>query len=173
MATMKPSHERFVQAYAISSNATQAYLIAFPHITNKNSANKLGSDLLANVGVKARLAEITKKSSRKTQITQELVLTNLKSISDRCLQIEPVMVKDGKETVQEQAQYICSKCDEVHTVGLYKFDAAGANKANELLGRYMAMFTDKIEHSGGVTFEDYMIQRKKRKLAAAKRGDHL
>lgn len=173
MEKLNNQQQKFCLKYIQTLDVASSYLSAYPRTQSRITASKNGSRLMKNEEVIARIAEITKKSSIKTQITQELVLKNLKNISDRCLEIIPVMIKDGKKTVQAEDKFICSKCGDVHTVGLFKFDAAGANKANELLGRYMAMFTDKVEHSGGLTFEDYILERKRRKTAAKKAGKDL
>lgn len=165
---LTPQQLEFVNQYAISSNATNAYLLAFPHITNRETAKNGAARLLKNDVVRSAIAKITKKSSIKTQITQELVLNNLKMISDRCLRLVPVLVKRGKTKVQDEEQHKCKNCGAAVPVGVFKFDANGANKANELLGRYMAMFTDKVEHTERVSFEQYVLDRKKRKLTELK-----
>lgn len=165
--------ELFCQKVTTNLEIASAYLCAYPKTQSRITASKNGSRLMKNEEVIARIAELTKRSSAKAQVSQELVLKNLLDISNRCLQVAAVMIKDGKKTVQAEDKFICSKCGDVHTVGLFKFDAAGANKANELLGRYMAMFTDKVEHSGGLTFEDYILERKRRKTAAKKAGKDL
>lgn len=55
---------RFVQGVAAHNNATQAYLDAFPHITNRASARVLAYRLLATVNVKAELAKQRAKLDR-------------------------------------------------------------------------------------------------------------
>jgi hypothetical protein len=58
-------------------------------------------------------------------LTRAYVLKNLMSVVERSLQQEAVLDEDGNAT------------------GEYKFNAAGANKALELLGRSMGMFIDR------------------------------
>ena len=40
--------------------------------------------------------------------------------------------------------------DEDTGEGVWEFDAAGANRALELIGRHLGLFLDKTEHSGSV-----------------------
>ena len=59
-----------------------------------------------------------------------------------------------------QAQPVLTPAEE--ETGEYRFDSSGANKATELIGRHLAMFTDKVqtEVSGtlqtGLTLEERM-----------------
>ena len=69
------------------------------------------------------------------------------AVAERCMTAEPVYDSDGRET------------------GEYKFNATGANKALELLGRYLALFVDVQKHDMTDSLAETI-------LAAAKlRGD--
>ena len=54
---MSPAHCKFCEHYAEYSNATQAYLFAFPG-TKYGSAKTLGSALLTNVDISEKIAEL-------------------------------------------------------------------------------------------------------------------
>ena len=122
--------ERFCREYIIDLNATNAALRAD---YSKKTARAIGSRLLTNVDIQARLSELQAKPLKKLEITAESVLQKFVEIRDRCLQEEPVYNKEGNET------------------GEYKFDAANALRANEALGKHLKLFTDKVEHSGEVS----------------------
>ena len=69
--------------------------------------------------------------SKRTEIDADYVLTSLKEVADRCLQATPVMVKgEGGKMVKS---------------GEYRFDSSGANRALELLGKHLKLFTDMLE----------------------------
>jgi hypothetical protein len=81
--------------------------------------------------IDVRLAELSKHSV----INAEYVRSKLKEIVERCMQAVPVMEKvrgEGGKT-------------ELVPTGEFKFDAGNANKALELLGKHLGMFS---EHTG-------------------------
>jgi phage terminase small subunit len=53
-------------------------------------------------------------------------------ISDRCVQGDPVLDRDGNPT------------------GEWKFDSSGANKATELIGKHLGLFRDNLNVSGSL-----------------------
>ena len=79
--------------------------------------------------VSARITElahlITENSILKNGLDRSWVISRLMSVTERCMQAEPVMDKNGDPT------------------GEYKFDSSGANRALELLGKTMRMFDAK------------------------------
>lgn len=120
---------RFVAEYLIDLNATAAAKRAG---YSEKTADKIGSQLLGKTGVAAAIDAAIKKRERKTEVTQDYVLHNLKEIVDRC------MLSDG-------------------------FDARGAAKALELLGRHLGMFTDKIKLDGALTVSGVLDELAKRR----------
>lgn len=69
-------------------------------------------------------------------VSREWVLSGIKEIAERCMQRVPVMITVGTLRVQMK--------DEEGN-GVWAFDAAGANRALELLGKNLKLFTEKIE----------------------------
>lgn len=69
--------ERFVAEYLIDLNATQAAIRAG---YSEKTANEQGSRLLANVKIAAAVAEAQAKRSKRTEITQDMVLAELAKI---------------------------------------------------------------------------------------------
>ncbi len=72
--------------------------------------------------------------SEMANVSAAYVLTKLRDVAERCMQGEPVMEFDPE-------------AKEMRPTGEWKFDSAGANKALELLGKKLKLFTDKIEHT--------------------------
>ncbi len=109
----------------MSRNATKAAIRAGYEKTN---ADVTGPRMLGNVGVKARLNELIEKQSKRLEITADKVLQDIEDCRIRCMQGEPVLDHEGNPT------------------GEWKFEAHAALKASELQGKYLKMFTDKVEH---------------------------
>ena len=123
-AKLTPKQERFVQEYMVDLNAAAAARRA--GYSPKN-ADRIAYELLEKPHIKRAVIEATKEKTEKVQLDASWVLTRFKLISDRCVQGEPVLDKDGEPT------------------GEWRFDAAGANKATEMIGKHLSMFTDKIQ----------------------------
>jgi phage terminase small subunit len=134
---LTPKQSRFVELYIVSLNATQAYKDAYG--CSEEAALRSGPRLLGNVGVGRAIATAKAARAERTAVTQDYVLANLTEVVERCLQRAPVMVRQGREMVQ-------LKDDEDRDV--WQFDARGAVASLNLLGKHLAMFTDRQELSG-------------------------
>lgn len=135
---MTPKQQRFVEEYLIDLNATQAAIRAG---YSEATANEQGSRLLANVSVAEAIAAAQGQRSQRTEITADYVLSNLTEIVERCMQRAPVMVRQGREMVQEVD-------DEGRHV--WTFNANGANKSLELLGKHLGMFKESVNITGAI-----------------------
>ncbi len=146
---LTPKQERFCQEYLVDTNGTQAAIRAG---YSENSANEQASQLLAKLNVKTRVQQLMDKRSKRTGVS-----------SDRVLQeIERLALFDPKDLVKlRTADDIANLPEDVRRaiVG-WKYDKDGMleiklvkEKALEMLGRHLKMFTDKVEHSGEVKLE--------------------
>lgn len=116
---------RFVEEYLKEPIAKSAAIEAG---YSKDTAAEKGYELIhKNSSVAQEIQKRMDKRSKKTEITADYVLTSLKSVAERCQQAEPVLDKQGNPT------------------GEYQFREAGANKALELLGKNLKLFTDKLD----------------------------
>ena len=86
--------------------------------------------LLQNPWVKAEVDRLQAKLEREGEVDAKYVIRNLKAVVERCME------SDGK------------------------FDAAGANKALESLGRTLGLFVDKKQVDGGFTHQHASIADK-------------
>lgn len=120
----------FVKFYVKSGNATEAAVKAG---YSKSTARSIASENLTKPYIKKVINQKMSEIEKKLGLSKDWVLERLASNVERCRQAEPVLDKEGNVT------------------GEYKFDAAGSNKALELLGRHYKMFTDRTEHEGTVT----------------------
>jgi len=135
---------RFCAEFITDLNGTQAAIRAG---YSKKTANEQASRLLANVSVKAEIKKLQERLSEKTEITHQWVLNRFKEISDRCIQAEPVMIRDSEGNMVES--------------GEYKFDSAGANKATEMIGKYIGFFEKDNEQKKAVLtpFSDEQVDK--------------
>ncbi|MES2355598.1 MAG: terminase small subunit [Pseudomonadota bacterium] len=127
---MTPKQKAFVDEYLKDPNATEAAKCAG---YSQKTAYSIGQRLLKNVEIQKAIEVAQAERSKRTLITADKVLERLEEITDRCMQKEQVMeMVDGKLVPS----------------GEWKFNAAGANKSLELVGKHLGMFKDRIEHSG-------------------------
>lgn len=114
----------FVDSYLKDGNATKAAIAAG---YSETSARVQGVRLLRNDNVSAEIDRVIKKAAEKTLTTAESVLSSLRNVAERCMQAVPVMKKVDGEWVE---------------TGEFRFDAAGANRALELLGKHLKLWND-------------------------------
>jgi phage terminase small subunit len=118
--------QRFVAEYLVDLCATQAAVRAG---YSEKTAYAIGHENLSKPDIAAAIAEAQAARAKRTELSQEWVTNNLREVAERCLQHQPV-VRGGEET------------------GEFTFNAVGATRALELLGRHLGMFKDRIEHTG-------------------------
>lgn len=119
MSELTPKQERFCQEYVKDLNGTQAAIRAG---YSDHTANEQAARLLANVSVKAKISALQSDLATEMNIDAKWVLERFKAISERCMQGEPILDNRGIPT------------------GEWKFDAAGANKAVEMIGKHIGFF---------------------------------
>ena len=132
----------FVGEYLIDGNGKRSATVAG---WSAKTAEVTASQLLRKPKVQALLDEARKKLQEKTEVTQEWVVKNLKEVVERCMQHEAVMEFDHveKEMVQKKGYLIDEETGKLKEVGIYEFDSAGSNRALELIGKNLGMFTEK------------------------------
>jgi phage terminase small subunit len=124
---LTPKQKRFIEEYLIDLNATQAAIRAG---YSEDTAKEIGYENLTKPHIQQLIVEAQQKRSERVQVDADWVLRRLLDISDRCMQAEPVVDREG------------------NPIGEYRFDSGGANKATELIGKHLKMFTDKTEITG-------------------------
>lgn len=89
---------------------------------SEKTARQIAEKVMREPHVQDKIKELQAEIGDKCLIDAEWVTKRFKDISDRCMQVEPVLDKDGNK------------------IGVYKFDSAGANKATEALGKMIGVF---------------------------------
>lgn len=122
-------HELFCKEYLVDLNATQAAIRAGYSV---RSARSQGHRLLTDDDILTRVKELKYKRAEELDLDAYWVLKRLMDISDRSMQVEPVMEYDHA-------------AGELVPTGEFQFDSTGANKATELIGKHVGMFDPKLD----------------------------
>jgi hypothetical protein len=128
-------HEHFCQLVSNGESATQAYIIAG---YSENGAKQGANRLLTHVDVCSRIdflrkqkeqmhSEVVSKVIEEAGITKEWIISELVENVRIAKAAEPVLDHEGNPT------------------GEYRANIPAANKALELLGSELGMFTKKVE----------------------------
>lgn len=115
---MTPRSSDFVDEYLVDLNATQAAIRAG---YSEKTAYSIGQRLLKNVEVQKMIANRMEERSKRTEITQDRVLTDIELIKQDAMRKS--FDKNGNEAMIN------------HTSAL---------KACELQGRHLQMWNDKV-----------------------------
>lgn len=119
-------HEHFAQLVANGMLPPKAY-VAVGY--SEKGAAQSASRLLKDADVAARIDELREavavRGVEKAAVDRAWVTARLREVAERSMQAEPVTDRDGNST------------------GEYTFNAAGANRALELLGKELGMFVER------------------------------
>jgi phage terminase small subunit len=124
---LKDKQRRFCEEYLIDLDLIGAYRRAGYKPKSDEAARTSASRLFRNATVFETIKAALDARAARVALDQDWVLERLRLVSDRCVQGEPVLDREGNET------------------GQWRFDAAGANRATELIGKHLGMFIDRHE----------------------------
>lgn len=154
---MTKKQKRFCEEYLIGLNATRAYKVAYPSCKKDEAAAVNGSKLLRNTKVAEYIQERMKDREKRTEITQDWVLEELRKIAGvNGADFAKVILKDGYPMVkvmatddlpEEKKAGIAAIKETKFGISVESYDRV---KALELIGRHLGMFKDKLELSGQV-----------------------
>ena len=137
MRKLTPKQQRFVEEYLLDLNGTQAAIRAG---YSSKTANEQAARLLAKDSVQALVTELRQAQSKRTQIDADYVLNTIHQTVERCRQAEPVYDRKGEQVLTQTPDGALAKA--------YMFDSKAVLKGCELLGRNLALWKDRVEHSG-------------------------
>lgn len=156
--SLTPRQQRFVLEYLVDLNATQAAIRAG---YSAKTAKQQGARLLTYADIAAEVQTRRERLSARTQVTAERViqeLARLAFVDPRAIfnpdgSMKPVTDWD-EDTARalsgcEVTEEFAGRGEERESVGFTKkvkfWDKKGAL---ELLGKHLALFTERVEHSG-------------------------
>lgn len=129
MPKLTDKQTAFVREYLVDLNATQAAVRAG---YSERTASRIGPQLLGKNWVREAIEKAQAKRARRVEVTQDYVLSNLVEVVERTMQRAPVTDRKGEQVTDEEGRAV------------WTFDAKGANRALELLGKHLGIFTDKV-----------------------------
>ena len=177
MARNNSRHDRFCREYLKDLNGTRAAIAAG---YAKKGAHVRAAELLRNRKVQGLLAELTKKHADKLDLSTEKVLAELSKRAFSNFLDYVKITEDGDAVVdlssltREQAaaiqeitvdEYTEGKGKHARQVKRTKFKLADKDRSLELLGRYLKLFTDKIEVAGLEGLAEKLFEARARKNA--------
>lgn len=150
--SLNAKQKTFCEEYLIDLNATQAAIRAS---YSSKTAKQIGSRLLTNVDIQDCIAELQKERSERTRISQDRVLKELAIIA--FLDIRDAFDEDGNllsiKDIPENVARAIGGLDitemrksrgETDEEWLKRIKIIDKKGALELIGKHLAMFTDKI-----------------------------
>lgn len=130
MPKLTDKQTAFVREYLVDLNATRAAIRAG---YSERTASRIGPQLLGKTCVREAIEKAQAKRARRVEVTQDYVLSNLVEVVERTMQRAPVLDRKGEQVTDEEGRAV------------WMFDAKGANRALELLGKHLGIFTDKVK----------------------------
>jgi phage terminase small subunit len=151
MDGLTPKQEKFVQGLFKGLSQREAYRRAYDAANMKDeSIDRLACELAKNVKVASRLKELQTKVADKNIVTVERLVTQLAKEAFSDIKDFVTFGSDGVVLKPSDAVDGTLIAEVSETRDGIKFKRVDPLKAQELLGRYLGIFTDKVEHSGGL-----------------------
>ena len=160
-AQLTANQKIFISEYLKDRNATRAYKVAYPRTKKESTASVCAAKLLRNAKVKAKIDEEIEAIKNRNLITTDRVINELALIAFQ--NTSDFMEIDKKEFVDKvgntiEADFINYdkmknlKKEHKSIISSINQTASGVSisfydklKALELLGKYLGIFTEKVE----------------------------
>lgn len=125
-SNLTPAQEAYCRGIALGMSKQEAMSMA--GMKNERTARQWAKQPAVRTRITELTEMLTENSILKAGLDRGWVISRLMTVTERCMQAEPVLDKNGEPT------------------GEYKFDSGGANRALELLGKTMRMFDGKEQN---------------------------
>jgi phage terminase small subunit len=124
--TMQENHKRFADKYFETLNGKESAIYAG---FSEDTARQKAWQLLQREDIQEYLQSMRAEYAEKSGISKQWIIERFKTISDRCIQEEPVLDSKGEPT------------------GEFRFDSSGANNATAHLGKIIGIFEKDNEQT--------------------------
>ncbi|CAL7867511.1 terminase small subunit [Fusobacterium necrophorum] len=147
----------FVKEYLKDLNATQAYIRAGYKFKSENVAAASAAKILRNPKIQEKIQKAMAEREKRTEITQDRVLREIANLAftDRTgivnLKKNRVIIRDFEELTPEQRACVAGVKETKYGIEVSFYNK---EKALEMLGRHLGMFTEKVEVKGELKTED-------------------
>ena len=112
------------------------------------SINRLAKKELDKIKIRSRVDVLQQEHRQRHNLTLDNIIADLQEYRDICMGRKPLTITTVVKNAQEgTAQSVNTEC--------FVFEPTGANKALELLGKHLGMFTQKMELSGDLHIEQH------------------
>lgn len=146
---MNEKQEIFIREYLKDFNGTRAYKTAYG--CNDETARRNASRLLTNADIQKAIREQADKRLEEVEIDVAYIVNNIKEVTERCMQKEPVEYFDK---IDKCWKYVTEEVElpngETVEARVMKFDAANSLRGLELLGKYKSIFSDNVKIKGNI-----------------------
>lgn len=127
MAKLTPKQETFCLEYLVDLNATQAAIRAG---YSEKSAKRIAVQLLTKSHLTARIQSLRSERQKRVAVTSDYVLTTIIETIEQCKKPIPKFDREG------------------NVIGESLIDAQAVLKGSELLGKHLAMWTERTRLEG-------------------------
>lgn len=151
---MTEAQKVFCDEYLVDLNATRAYKVAYPRCTKDETAYAAASRMLRNVKVKKYIEKAIEERKKRTEVTQDMVINELKAIafsnatSFANVKDGVVLIDDTNELDENIKKTIVGIKEGKNGIEVKMADKM---QALEMLGRHLGMFKEKIELSNNTS----------------------
>ncbi|MEE6030445.1 terminase small subunit [Avibacterium paragallinarum] len=136
---LTPKQEKFCQLYIELGNASEAYRQSYDCSKMKSSAiNSNAKKLLKDTPIALRIEALQDEHKQRHNLTVDGIINDLQEYLAICTGKKPLTITTVIKNAQEgTTQAVDDRC--------FVFEPAGANKAFELLGKHLGMFSQKVD----------------------------
>jgi phage terminase small subunit len=168
--TLTAKQQVFVQEYLVDLNATQAAIRAG---YSEKTAASIGCENLTKPYIQSSIADAMAERAKRTEVTQDFVLGELLKIAranmKNYMRVGPngdpyldfsTLTDDQAAVLSEVTvdDYVDGRGENSRKVKRVRFKLHDKRAALVDLGRHLGMFTDKLEHSGGLSLEELLAR---------------
>lgn len=190
MVVLTAAREKFVKMVAAGASQRQAYREAYPRSRKwKDSAvDSQASVLFHKPKVAARYKELLDDLTKKEQLKAEEIVSQIKNLSTSnvvdLLDAVGMVEVDGienpeltwvvsREALKALPRSVTSCISSItfRKDGSLEIKLWDKNKSLEMAGKYLGIFTEKLEVSGNISIADTLREARKRALKAQEDGN--